>query len=67
GVDPRFRRRGVGGALTSAAREWFAARVDRAFVKTQATNYGAVTLYERSGYTLHRTDLTYSATLGKPS
>ena len=58
------RGKGVATALVQAALRWFhdnGATV--AFVKTQATNVPAVALYERNGFVLDRSELTYSVSL----
>jgi ribosomal protein S18 acetylase RimI-like enzyme len=59
-----YRRRGLGRALVGSALRWFAeagARV--AHVKTQAHNYPALTLYHRAGFTVSKTELTFSVTI----
>jgi ribosomal protein S18 acetylase RimI-like enzyme len=63
-TDARHRRRGLGRALVGAALRWFAgAGAPVVHVKTQAANYPALALYQRSGFTTSRTELTFSATL----
>ncbi len=57
----RLRRAGVGRALVTAALHWFAAAgVSAVHVKTQAQNYPALALYHRLGFTISKTDLTFS-------
>jgi ribosomal protein S18 acetylase RimI-like enzyme len=57
----RLRRAGVGRALVTAALRWFAAAgVSAVHVKTQAQNYPALALYHRLGFTISKTDLTFS-------
>jgi ribosomal protein S18 acetylase RimI-like enzyme len=59
-----FQRRGVARGLMSAALAWFAeAGCTVAYVKTQAANYAAVALYERAGFTVAHTELTFTTTL----
>jgi dTDP-4-amino-4,6-dideoxy-D-galactose acyltransferase len=58
------RGQGLGATLVASARRWFhdnGATVAR--VKTQATNVPAVRLYERNGFVLERTELTFSIDL----
>jgi ribosomal protein S18 acetylase RimI-like enzyme len=63
-TDPSFRRRGVGRALLGAALRWFAgAGASVVHVKTQAHNYPALALYHRAGFTVTKTELTFSAML----
>jgi ribosomal protein S18 acetylase RimI-like enzyme len=64
-TDGRFRRQGIGRALMRAALRWFAAAGAKvAHVKTQAHNYPALALYHRAGFTVSRTELTFSTTPG---
>ncbi|MGH2350965.1 MAG: GNAT family N-acetyltransferase [Chloroflexota bacterium] len=64
-TDARFRRRGIGRTLVDAALLWFAtAGAGVAHVKTQAHNYPALALYHRAGFTVSKTELTFSAALG---
>jgi len=64
GVDGRFRGKGVGQALVTAALRWFRDSdckiVD---VKTQAHNYRALALYHRAGFVVSKSELTFSVTL----
>jgi ribosomal protein S18 acetylase RimI-like enzyme len=60
----QFQRRGVARDLVAAALAWFAdAGCSVAFVKTQAANYPAVALYERAGFSVNHTELTFTTTL----
>lgn len=59
-----FQRRGAARDALAAAIQWFAdAGCRSAHVKTQAANYAAVALYERAGFTVTHTDLTFTTTL----
>jgi dTDP-4-amino-4,6-dideoxy-D-galactose acyltransferase len=58
------RGHGLGKDLVQAALSWFARQgASEVRVKTQATNRPAVGLYERSGFVLERTDLTFTKDL----
>jgi len=50
GVDPSFAGRGVGSGLVNSALRWFSGKVRSVYVGTQATNFRAVRLYERSRF-----------------
>jgi dTDP-4-amino-4,6-dideoxy-D-galactose acyltransferase len=64
GVDGTYRRAGTGSALVGAAVTWLRAEgATEIRVKTQATNVPAVRLYERNGFVLDRTEVTYSKVL----
>jgi ribosomal protein S18 acetylase RimI-like enzyme len=59
-------RKGLARGLLNAALEWFAhAELDVAFVKTQTANYPAVSLYERAGFHIHQSELTFTTTLNQ--
>jgi RimJ/RimL family protein N-acetyltransferase len=58
-----YRGRRVASRVIDGALRWFAPRVDMVTVRTQATNIAAATLYERAGFTLHSSDLTFRAAL----
>jgi ribosomal protein S18 acetylase RimI-like enzyme len=59
-----FQRRGIARDLVAAALAWFAdAGCSVAYVKTQAANYPAVALYERAGFTISQSELTFTTTL----
>jgi dTDP-4-amino-4,6-dideoxy-D-galactose acyltransferase len=63
-TKPDVRRRGIGFGLVSAALDWFrGARARTVRVKTQSHNYSALRLYDRIGFMIDRTDLTFSAIL----
>jgi ribosomal protein S18 acetylase RimI-like enzyme len=58
------RGRGVGRELVRTALAWFTSAGTRvAHVKTQAANYPALALYHRSGFTISKTELTFSVAL----
>jgi dTDP-4-amino-4,6-dideoxy-D-galactose acyltransferase len=63
-VSCSYHRGGLGRALVSEALRWFdAAGVRVAHVKTQAQNYPALALYQRSGFVVSNTEFTFSAAL----
>jgi GNAT superfamily N-acetyltransferase len=64
GTLPAFRGRGVASRVLEHALAWFSERTTLVTVRTQATNIGAATLYERAGFTLHSSDATFRAALG---
>jgi ribosomal protein S18 acetylase RimI-like enzyme len=49
-VDPRWRRRGIGTALTRARLEWIAQRGDTAWFFATALNRASIELHERLGF-----------------
>lgn len=53
-VNPSARGRGIALALVRTALTWFAKRVGRVTVKTQVTNYPALALYQRAGFSLQQ-------------
>ncbi|MGE0788885.1 MAG: GNAT family N-acetyltransferase [Sandaracinaceae bacterium] len=55
--------RGLGAGLVDASLGWLAGRVERVLVKTQSTNFRAANVYERAGFVLAQSDLTYSLRL----
>jgi dTDP-4-amino-4,6-dideoxy-D-galactose acyltransferase len=60
-TDERARGRGFGRALVMGAVERLAASgAERVRVKTQAANIAALNLYERCGFTIATSELTYS-------
>jgi TDP-D-fucosamine acetyltransferase len=62
-----YRRQGIGRALIGAALRWStAAGAQTLRVKTQAANYPALVLYERMGFTIASSELTFSAALAAP-
>jgi GNAT superfamily N-acetyltransferase len=66
GTMPAFRGRKVASRVMEHALWWFGTRTHLVTVRTQATNIGAATLYERAGFTLHSSDLTFRAAI-RPS
>jgi ribosomal protein S18 acetylase RimI-like enzyme len=63
-TSTEFQRRGIARDLVAAALAWFGDAGCRvAYVKTQAANYPAVTLYERAGFTVRQSELTFTTTL----
>jgi GNAT superfamily N-acetyltransferase len=66
GTMPAFRGRRVASRVMEHALWWFGTRTNLVTVRTQATNIGAATLYERAGFTLHSSDLTFRAAI-RPS
>ena len=65
GVAPSAQGRGAGQRLLGGALAWFAERAKRVEVKTQATNYAAARMYERGGFRLFRSELTYGRRIGQ--
>jgi ribosomal protein S18 acetylase RimI-like enzyme len=63
GTLPAFRRRDIASRLLRHALAWFAARTSMVTVRTQITNVAAARLYERAGFTVHSSDVTYRAAL----
>lgn len=59
GVAPRAQGRGIGQALLRAGLGWFAERAKRVEVKTQSINVAAARMYERGGFRLFKSELTY--------
>jgi dTDP-4-amino-4,6-dideoxy-D-galactose acyltransferase len=60
------RGRGIGRGLVSEALRWFeSAGASMAHVKTQSANYAALALYHRAGFTISRTELTFSTALSQ--
>ncbi len=66
GTMPAFRGRRVASRVMEHALWWFGTRTSLVTVRTQATNIGAATLYERAGFTLHSSDLTFRAAIRPP-
>ncbi|MFD4958558.1 GNAT family N-acetyltransferase [Microbacterium sp. NPDC058389] len=50
-VDPPWRRRGIGAALTDARLQWIAARADDAFYVVNLRNGASIDLHRRWGFT----------------
>ena len=59
GTIPEFRGRGVAAAAIHEAVRWFDAVADVVTVRTQASNFTAASLYERAGFRLSSSDITY--------
>jgi ribosomal protein S18 acetylase RimI-like enzyme len=59
GTLPAYRGRRVASRVLEHALAWFSSRVSLVTVRTQATNYAAAALYEKSGFTLHASDVTF--------
>jgi dTDP-4-amino-4,6-dideoxy-D-galactose acyltransferase len=60
------RRQGIGRALVESSIAWFAGHgIQRAWVKTQASNYPALALYSRSGFVVAASELTFTTTLSR--
>lgn len=58
------RRQGVGRTLVESSLRWFsAAGLKTVRVKTQASNYPALAMYHRAGFTVAASELTFSVTL----
>lgn len=65
GTLPSFRGRGVASHLVAHALTWFSSRCRFVTVRTQATNIAAAGVYERAGFTLHSSDITFRLNLDK--
>ena len=64
GVDPDFQGLGLGRELTLAGLDSIAGReVDVGMLYVDAANTPALAMYEQLGFTVHRTDRAYTATL----
>jgi ribosomal protein S18 acetylase RimI-like enzyme len=59
GTLPRFRGRRVAARIIEQALAWFSTRSEYVTVRTQATNYAAANLYEKNGFGLNHSDLTF--------
>ena len=59
GTLPEFRGRRVAARIIEHALAWFSTRSAYVTVRTQATNYAAANLYEKSGFMLNHSDLTF--------
>jgi len=58
------RRQGVGRLLLESSLRWFeSAGITTARVKTQVANYAAVAMYQRAGFNVATSELTFSAIL----
>jgi GNAT superfamily N-acetyltransferase len=67
GTLPQFRGRRIGLRLIEHAVAWFSTRTRKVTVRTQATNFPAAALYEKSGFTLDFSDLTFRLSLTTPT
>lgn len=65
GTLPSFRGRGAASHLVTHALAWFSSRCQFVTVRTQATNTAAAGVYERAGFTLHSSDITFRVNLDK--
>lgn len=63
GTLPAFRRRGVASRILEHIVAWFSTRADLLTVRTQAANYAAANLYEKAGFMLCKSDMTFRLTL----
>jgi ribosomal protein S18 acetylase RimI-like enzyme len=59
GTLPEFRGRRVAPRILEHALAWFSTRARLVTVRTQATNFTAATLYERTAFTLQGSDATF--------
>lgn len=59
GTVPEFRGRRVAGRVLQHAVAWFSTRTRFVTVRTQANNFAATALYEKGGFTLYQSDLTF--------
>jgi ribosomal protein S18 acetylase RimI-like enzyme len=59
GTLPAFRARGVASRVLEHAIAWFSTRCRLVTVRTQATNFAAAGLYEKAGFTLNASDMTF--------
>ena len=66
GTVPAYRRRGVASLLVRQALAWFAGRTDVVRVRCQASNRAATSLYQRVGFLLEDTDLTFRLSVRPP-
>lgn len=64
-VLPSQQGKQIGTRLAKAALDWFSQRVDSVFVGTQADNIASIRTYEKVGFNLLRTELTYHKWLDK--
>jgi mycothiol synthase len=65
GVDPDFRGRGLGRALTAAGLEWLAARgLTHGMLYVDADNQVAVSMYRSMGFGPDHVDRAYTRTVG---
>jgi len=64
GTLPAFRGRGVASRILEHAVAWLSTRCRLATVRTQATNFAAAGLYEKAGFTLNASDMTFRLNVG---
>jgi GNAT superfamily N-acetyltransferase len=64
GTLPAFRARRVASRVLEHAVAWFSTRAPLVTVRTQATNFAAAALYEKSGFTLNASDMTFRLEIG---
>ena len=67
GVAPSAQGRGAGQRMLAGALAFFARSAARVTVKTQASNYAASRMYEKGGFRLFRSELTYAKDLREAS
>ena len=64
-VDPEYRRRGIGTALTVARLKWITERAKVAWFFTSASNVASIRLHEALGFRCHTLDFWFpTATFG---
>ena len=63
GTLPQFRGQHVASRILEHAIAWFSTRTQWVSVRTQAANYAAANLYEKSGFTLKRSDMSFRLNL----
>jgi ribosomal protein S18 acetylase RimI-like enzyme len=66
-VSPSQQGKQIGTRLAKAALDWFSERVDSVFVGTQADNTASIKTYEKVGFSMVRTELTYHKWLDEKS
>ena len=66
-VSPSHQGKQIGTRLAKTALEWFSERVDSVFVGTQADNIASIRTYEKVGFNMLRTELTYHKWLDEQS
>jgi ribosomal protein S18 acetylase RimI-like enzyme len=67
GTLPTFRGRGVASRLLRSTLGELARSTGLVTVRTQADNFAAAALYERAGFTLSQSDLTFRLNLNRPA
>ena len=66
-VSPTQQGKQIGTKLAKAALDWFSQRVDSVFVGTQADNIASIRTYEKVGFNMLHTELTYHKWLDEKS